>query len=44
MSYESLDENISNDELSNYLRSLTYKLNSDYHERIIPFGKDFAEF
>ena len=39
-----LIKNISNDELSNYLRSLTYKLNPVYKEDTIPFGKDFAEF
>ena len=44
MPYESLDENISNDELSNYIRSLTYNLNPDYTNKVIPFGKDFAEF
>lgn len=42
--YESLDENISNDELSNYIRSLTYNLNPDYTNKVIPFCKDFAEF
>ena len=42
--FNSLEKNITNDELSNYLRSLTYKLNPIYKESDIPFGKDFAEF
>ena len=42
--YNLPDKIMKNDELSNYLRSLTYKLNPVYKEDTIPFGKDFAEF
>ena len=42
--FNSIDSSITNDELSNYLRLLTYKLNPLHKDNNIPFGKDFAEF
>ena len=40
----SLDKDITNEQLSDYLRLITYKLNPAYKNINIPFGKDFTEF
>ena len=42
--YEDLNENLSNDELSKYLRHLTYNLNPEFLNQDIPTGKDFKEW
>ncbi|MEE2668058.1 MAG: lysophospholipid acyltransferase family protein [Pseudomonadota bacterium] len=42
--YEDLNENLSNDELSKYLRYLTYYLNPEFLNQDIPTGKDFKEW
>ena len=42
--FSSLDKDITNDQLSDYLRLITYKLNPVYKNVNIPFGKDFPEF
>ena len=42
--FSSLDKDITNDQLSDYLRLITYRLNPIYKKVNIPFGKDFPEF
>ena len=44
ISFDSLDKNMTNDELSDYLRNLTYNLNPLLDNFDIPLGKDFTEF
>ena len=44
ISFDSLDETMTNDELSDYLRNLTYNLNPLLSNFDIPLGKDFTEF
>ena len=42
--FSSLDKDITNDQLSDYLRLITYRLNPINKKVNIPFGKDFPEF
>ena len=42
--YQQIDENLSNTELSKYLRDITYKINPMWVSKEVPFGKDFKEF
>ena len=42
--YSEIDENLSNTELSEYLRNTTYKINPIWKSRDVPLGKDFKEF
>jgi putative hemolysin len=44
ISYSDIDENLSNTELSEYLRNVTYKINPIWKSRDVPLGKDFKEF
>ena len=44
ISYSDIDENLSNTELSEYLRNTTYKINPIWESRDVPLGKDFKEF
>ena len=44
ISYSDIDENLSNTELSEYLRNVTYKNNPIWKSRDVPLGKDFKEF
>ena len=44
ISYSEIDENLSNTELSNYLRNITYKINPVWQSKEVPLGKDFKEF
>ena len=44
ISYSEIDENLSNTELSNYLRNITYKINPVWQSKEDPLGKDFKEF
>ena len=44
ISYSDIDENLSNTELSEYLRNTTYKINPIWKSRDVPLGKDFKEF
>jgi len=44
ISYSEIDENLSNTELSEYLRNTTYKINPIWKSRDVPLGKDFKEF
>ncbi|MBT5663339.1 lysophospholipid acyltransferase family protein [Hyphomicrobiales bacterium] len=42
--YSHIDENLSNTELSKYLRDITYQINPKWSSKEIPLGKDFKEF
>ena len=42
--YSDINENLSNTELSEYLRNKTYKINPEWKSKDIPLGKDFKEF
>ena len=42
--YDQIDENLTNTELSKYLRDITYKINPLWVSKEIPLGKDFKEF
>lgn len=42
--YKQIDENLSNTELSKYLRDITYKINPMWISKEVPLGKDFKEF
>ena len=42
--FDSLDESMTNDELSNYLRNIKYNLNPLLDNLDIPFRNDFPEF
>jgi len=44
ISYSDIDENLSNTELSEYLRNTTYKINPVWKSKDVPLGKDFKEF
>ena len=44
ISYSDIDENLSNAELSEYLRNTTYKINPVWKSKDVPLGKDFKEF
>ena len=44
ISYSDIDENLSNTELSEFLRNTTYKINPIWESRDVPLGKDFKEF
>jgi len=44
ISYSDIDENLSNTELSEYLRNTTYKINPVWRSKDVPLGKDFKEF
>ena len=44
ISYSDIDENLSNTELSEFLRNTTYKINPIWKSRDVPLGKDFKEF
>ena len=44
ISYSDIDENLSNTELSEYLRNITYKINPVWKSKDVPLGKDFKEF
>ena len=44
ISYSDIDENLSNTELSEFLRNTTYKINPIWKSRNVPLGKDFKEF
>ena len=44
ISYSDIDENLSNTELSEYLRNTTYKINPIWKSKDVPLGKDFKEF
>ena len=44
ISYSDIDENLSNTELSEFLRNKTYKINPIWESRDVPLGKDFKEF
>ena len=44
INYSDIDENLSNTELSEYLRNTTYKINPVWKSRDVPLGKDFKEF
>ena len=44
ISYSDIDENLSNTELSEFLRNTTYKINPIWRSRDVPLGKDFKEF
>ena len=44
ISYSDIDENLSNTELSEFLRNTTYKINPTWESRDVPLGKDFKEF
>ena len=44
ISYSDIDKNLSNTELSEYLRNTTYKINPIWKSRDVPLGKDFKEF
>ena len=44
ISYSDIDKNLSNTELSEYLRNTTYKINPVWKSRDVPLGKDFKEF
>ncbi|MBN44594.1 MAG: acyltransferase [Rhodobiaceae bacterium] len=44
ISYSDIDENLSNTELSEYLRNTTYRINPIWKSKDVPLGKDFKEF
>ena len=44
LNYSDIDENLSNTELSEFLRNTTYKINPIWKSRDVPLGKDFKEF
>jgi len=44
INYSDIDENLSNTELSEFLRNTTYKINPIWKSRDVPLGKDFKEF
>ena len=44
ISYSDIDANLSNTELSEYLRNTTYKINPIWKSKDVPLGKDFKEF
>ena len=44
ISYSDIDANLSNNELSEYLRNTTYKINPIWKSKDVPLGKDFKEF
>ena len=44
INYSDIDENLSNTELSEFLRNTTYKINPIWESRDVPLGKDFKEF
>ena len=44
INYSDIDENLSNTELSEYLRNTTYKINPVWKSKDVPLGKDFKEF
>jgi len=44
ISYSDIDANLSNTQLSEYLRNTTYKINPIWKSKDVPLGKDFKEF
>ena len=44
INYSDIDENLSNTELSEFLRNTTYKINPMWKSKDVPLGKDFKEF